>query len=91
VRKKCPAKDFEPYLLFRPFWMFLTNAALCELACEQAHVEREEKTSFAAHRAQNPDLPGISFPTGITTPHGRILRRYDGNYESSVREDILQN
>jgi hypothetical protein len=45
--------------------MFLANPTFGERASKQAHLDRQSKTIFAAHRAQNPELHGLSSRTGV--------------------------
>jgi len=55
--------------------MLAPNARAGQVTGEQAHLEGEEKTFFASHRALNPELNFARRVASIADGHGRILSR----------------
>jgi len=55
--------------------MLAPNARPGQVTGEQTHLEGEQKTLFASHRALNLELNFARRRTGIADGHGKILSR----------------
>src|SRR5271165_1946406 len=51
--------------------MLFANSMLCQLACKEAHFQRQQQALFPAHRAQDLELERLCSGTGVGYQHGR--------------------
>ena len=54
-----------------PLRMLFANSMLCQLACKEAHFQRQQQALFSAHRAQDLELESLCSGAGVAYRHGR--------------------